>query len=135
MDGNHYPIYFGVTFFSRANDFISFYTKEAKMNHITDLICKGEIQIDEHGWANIPPVLMESGYDKPIILVEYHGNCALFFFSYDGGILGDSKGFLQVLPQEFQPENDAWENVSSRFRIVNVRKIKEGWYICSVTDG
>lgn len=122
-------------FSSRARDLISFYSNRTKMNQITDLICMGEIQIDEHGWASIPPALVESGYDKPIILVEYQDNCALFYFSFDGGILGDSKGFLHMLPKECQQENDTWKNVSSRFRIINVRRIEEDWYICSVTDG
>lgn len=122
-------------FSSCAMDYIWFYSNKTTMNHITDLICIGEIQIDEHGWASIPPTLVESGDNKPVILVEYHDKCALFFFSFDGGILGDSKGFLHVLSQDYQQENDIWENVSSRFRIINVKAIESDWYICSVTDG
>ena len=117
-----------------AKDYISFYANKAEMDKISELICEGVIPVNESGVAVLSPELSDSAFDNPVMIVKIHGDYAVLFITFNGGMLGDSKGVLHTIYPEDKVVHER-KAVSARYRISNLKEITDTWYMCSASDG
>lgn len=98
---------------------------------IADMILNGELIINNNGLVTLSEedaYLSDSGQ---VCVVKYNNSISIYFYEYRG-LLGDSRGYLFVFPN-----NEANEKIvtySDRYNFTNLKNVPENWYSCTTSD-